>query len=88
MRKSAMNFKLELLEAIPADEQVTIYEQGEFFDLCRGIHIPSTSKIKAFKLLCIAGAYWRGESDNQMLQRIYGTAFFKEFRPGRVSSPS
>ncbi len=70
--------KLELLEAIPADEQVTIYEQGEFFDLCRGPHIPSTSKIKAFKLLSIAGAYWRGDSDNQMLQRIYGTAFPKQ----------
>ncbi|WP_347549341.1 threonine--tRNA ligase [Pseudalkalibacillus hwajinpoensis] len=70
--------KLELLEAIPADEQVTIYEQGEFFDLCRGPHIPSTSKIKAFKLLSIAGAYWRGDSENQMLQRIYGTAFPKQ----------
>ncbi|MDO6656110.1 threonine--tRNA ligase [Anaerobacillus sp. 1_MG-2023] len=70
--------KLELLEAIPADEQVTIYEQGEFFDLCRGPHVPSTSKIKAFKLLSIAGAYWRGDSENQMLQRIYGTAFPKQ----------
>ncbi|MBN8208559.1 threonine--tRNA ligase [Bacillus sp. NTK071] len=72
------DLKLELLEAIPADEQVTIYEQGEFFDLCRGPHVPSTSKIKAFKLLSIAGAYWRGDSDNQMLQRIYGTAFPKQ----------
>ncbi|WP_270179539.1 threonine--tRNA ligase [Alkalihalobacillus sp. CinArs1] len=72
------DLKLELLEAIPADEDVTIYEQGEFFDLCRGPHVPSTSKIKAFKLLSIAGAYWRGDSDNQMLQRIYGTAFPKQ----------
>ncbi|MDQ0481341.1 threonine--tRNA ligase [Guptibacillus hwajinpoensis] len=72
------DLKLELLEAIPADEQVTIYEQGEFFDLCRGPHVPSTSKIKAYKLLSIAGAYWRGDSDNQMLQRIYGTAFPKQ----------
>lgn len=72
------DLKLELLEAIPDDEQVTIYEQGEFFDLCRGPHVPSTSKIKAFKLLSIAGAYWRGDSENQMLQRIYGTAFPKQ----------
>ncbi|MDQ0220102.1 threonine--tRNA ligase [Peribacillus cavernae] len=71
-------YKLELIDAIPADEQVTIYEQGEFFDLCRGIHVPSTGKIKEFKLLSIAGAYWRGDSDNKMLQRIYGTAFFKK----------
>jgi threonyl-tRNA synthetase len=71
-------YKLELIEAIPAGEQVTIYEQGEFFDLCRGIHVPSTGKIKEFKLLSIAGAYWRGDSNNKMLQRIYGTAFFKK----------
>jgi threonyl-tRNA synthetase len=71
-------YKLELIEAIPADEQVTIYEQGEFFDLCRGVHVPSTGKIKEFKLMSIAGAYWRGDSKNKMLQRIYGTAFFKK----------
>lgn len=71
-------YKLELIEAIPAEESVTIYEQGEFFDLCRGVHVPSTGKIKEFKLLSIAGAYWRGNSDNKMLQRIYGTAFFKK----------
>lgn len=71
-------YKLELIEAIPADEKVTIYEQGEFFDLCRGVHVPSTGKIKEFKLLSIAGAYWRGDSNNKMLQRIYGTAFFKK----------
>lgn len=72
------HLKLELLEDIPEDEQVTIYEQGEFFDLCRGVHVPSTSKIKTFKLLSISGAYWRGNSDNQQLQRIYGTAFEKK----------
>ena len=66
------------MEAIPEDEQVSIYEQGEFFDLCRGVHVPSTGKLKEFKLLSIAGAYWRGNSDNKMLQRIYGTAFFKK----------
>ncbi len=70
--------KLELLEAIPEGETVSIYEQGEFFDLCRGIHLPSTGKIKEFKLLSVAGAYWRGDSNNKMLQRIYGTAFFKK----------
>ncbi|WP_110927181.1 threonine--tRNA ligase [Bacillus massiliglaciei] len=72
------NYKLELIEAIPSDQQVTIYEQGEFFDLCRGVHVPSTGKIKEFKLMSIAGAYWRGDSNNKMLQRIYGTAFFKK----------
>ncbi len=71
-------YKLELLEAIPEDEQVSIYEQGDFFDLCRGVHVPSTGKLREFKLLSIAGAYWRGNSDNKMLQRIYGTAFFKK----------
>ncbi|MGW8424375.1 threonine--tRNA ligase [Peribacillus simplex] len=71
-------YKLELIDAIPADQQVTLYEQGEFFDLCRGVHVPSTGKIKEFKLLSIAGAYWRGDSKNKMLQRIYGTAFYKK----------
>ncbi|MFD1851919.1 threonine--tRNA ligase [Oceanobacillus bengalensis] len=71
------DLKLELIEAIPEGEQVTIYEQGEYFDLCRGIHVPTTSKVKAFKLLSISGAYWRGDSNNKQLQRIYGTAFEK-----------
>lgn len=71
-------YKLELIEAIPEDETVTLYQQGEFIDLCRGVHVPSTGKLKEFKLLNIAGAYWRGNSDNKMLQRIYGTAFFKK----------
>ncbi|MEB8124804.1 threonine--tRNA ligase [Staphylococcus succinus] len=69
-------YKLELIDAIPEDELVTLYSQGEFTDLCRGVHVPSTSKIKEFKLLSTAGAYWRGDSNNKMLQRIYGTAFF------------
>ncbi|MFQ3877767.1 threonine--tRNA ligase [Staphylococcus xylosus] len=69
-------YKLELINAIPENENVTLYTQGEFTDLCRGVHVPSTSKIKEFKLLSTAGAYWRGDSNNKMLQRIYGTAFF------------
>ncbi|MDS3989252.1 threonine--tRNA ligase [Staphylococcus capitis] len=75
-------YKLELIDAIPEDESVTLYSQGEFTDLCRGVHVPSTSKIKEFKLLSTAGAYWRGDSNNKMLQRIYGTAFFdkKDFK--------
>ncbi|MBY7143193.1 threonine--tRNA ligase [Virgibacillus sp. NKC19-3] len=77
-REIGDDLKLELIDAIPEDEQVTIYQQGEFFDLCRGIHVPSTNKIKAFKLLSISGAYWRGDSNNKQLQRIYGTAFEKQ----------
>ncbi len=69
-------YKQELIDAIPADENVTLYSQGEFTDLCRGVHVPSTGKIKEFKLLSTAGAYWRGDASNKMLQRIYGTAFF------------
>ncbi|WP_374020435.1 threonine--tRNA ligase [Paenibacillus thiaminolyticus] len=70
--------KLDLIRDLPEDSVITIYDQGEFFDLCRGPHVPSTGKIKVFKLLSLAGAYWRGNSDNQMLQRIYGTAFAKK----------
>ena len=69
-------YKQELIDAIPEDENVTLYSQGEFTDLCRGVHVPTTAKIKEFKLLSTAGAYWRGDSNNKMLQRIYGTAFF------------
>ncbi|ADH98880.1 threonine--tRNA ligase [Salisediminibacterium selenitireducens] len=72
------DLKLELLEDIPKGEQISIYEQGEFFDLCRGVHVPQTSKLKKFKLLTVNGAYWRGDSNNKMLQRIYGTAFPKQ----------
>lgn len=71
-------YKLELIRDLPEDSVLSIYDQGEFFDLCRGPHVPSTGKIKVFKLLSVAGAYWRGNSDNKMLQRIYGTAFFKK----------
>jgi len=70
--------KLELIRDLPAESVITIYDQGEFFDLCRGPHLPSTGKIKSFKLLSVAGAYWRGDSKNKMLQRIYGTAFAKK----------
>ncbi len=70
--------KLELIRDLPEDAVITIYDQGEFFDLCRGPHVPSTGRIKAFKLLSVAGAYWRGDSKNKMLQRIYGTAFAKK----------
>lgn len=70
--------KLELIRDLPESAVISIYDQGEFFDLCRGPHLPSTGKIKAFKLLSVAGAYWRGDSKNKMLQRIYGTAFPKK----------
>ena len=72
------DLKLELIDDIPEGEPISIYEQGEFFDLCRGVHVPHTGKIKVFKLLSISGAYWRGDSNNKMLQRIYGTAFEKQ----------
>jgi len=72
------NLKLELIRDLPEEAVITIYDQGEFFDLCRGPHLPSTGRIKAFKLLSVAGAYWRGDSKNKMLQRIYGTAFPKK----------
>lgn len=72
-------YKLELLESIPEDETVTIYWLGEdFFDLCRGPHVEHSGMVKAFKLLSVAGAYWRGDSRNKMLQRVYGTAFWKK----------
>jgi threonyl-tRNA synthetase len=68
-------YKAEIIESIPANEDLSLYEQGDFTDLCRGPHVPSTGKLKVFKLMKIAGAYWRGNSDNEMLQRIYGTAW-------------
>jgi threonyl-tRNA synthetase len=78
-KKNNEPFKVELVDAIPADETVTFYRQGNFIDLCRGPHAPSTKKIgHAFKLMTVAGAYWRGDSKNPMLQRIYGTAFFTD----------
>ncbi|MEK4440372.1 threonine--tRNA ligase [Bacillus sp. PK3-056] len=68
-------FKLELLETIPSNESISLYQQGEFIDLCRGTHLPSTGFIKAFKLMRVSGAYWRGDSDKEVLQRVYGVAF-------------
>ena len=73
------HYKAEIIESIPGEEEITLYRQGEFIDLCRGPHLASTAKIgKAFKLMKLAGAYWRGDSRNEMLQRIYGTAWFNE----------
>ena len=74
-RNQGEEYKAEIIESIPANEDLSLYEQGGFTDLCRGPHVPSTGKLKAFKLMKIAGAYWRGNSDNEMLQRIYGTAW-------------
>ncbi|MEM9102794.1 MAG: threonine--tRNA ligase [Pseudomonadota bacterium] len=83
MRDDAVNFfremgeeyKAEIIASIPQGEEISLYRQGDFIDLCRGPHVPSTGKIKAFKLMKVAGAYWRGDSNNPMLQRIYGTAW-------------
>lgn len=69
-------YKVELITDLPDNEEITVYDQGDFVDLCRGVHVPSTGRIQVFKLLSVAGAYWRGNSDNQMMQRVYGTAFF------------
>ena len=71
-------YKALIIEGIPAQEQLSLYKQGDFIDLCRGPHVPSTGKLKAFKLMKLAGAYWRGDSKNEMLQRIYGTAWVNE----------
>lgn len=81
-REEALNlfkedpYKIELIQDLPEDEIISIYEQGDFIDLCRGVHVPSTGRIQVFKLLSLAGAYWRGNSNNKMMQRVYGTAFF------------
>jgi len=69
------HYKAEIIESIPANEVLSLYKQGDFIDLCRGPHVPSTSKLKIFKLMKLAGAYWRGDSNNEMLQRVYGTAW-------------
>ena len=69
------HYKAEIIESIPSNEALSLYRQGDFVDLCRGPHVPSTSKLKAFKLMKLAGAYWRGDSNNEMLQRVYGTAW-------------
>jgi threonyl-tRNA synthetase len=69
------HYKAEIIASIPADQDISLYGQGDWFDLCRGPHVPSTGKLKAFKLMKVAGAYWRGNSENEMLQRVYGTAW-------------
>lgn len=69
-------YKVELITDLPTDEIITVYQQENFVDLCRGVHVPSTGRIQVFKLLSLAGAYWRGNSNNKMMQRVYGTAFF------------
>ena len=74
-RNQGEAYKAEIIESIPADQDLSLYQQGGFTDLCRGPHVPSTGKLNAFKLMKIAGAYWRGNSENEMLQRIYGTAW-------------
>ncbi|GAA5005917.1 threonine--tRNA ligase [Pseudoluteimonas lycopersici] len=71
-------YKAEIIESIPANEELSLYSQGEFTDLCRGPHVPGTDKLRAFKLMKVAGAYWRGDSNNQMLSRIYGTAWLND----------
>ena len=74
-RNMGEHFKVQIIEDLPDSEEISIYKQGEWMDLCRGPHVPTTGKIKAFKLTKVAGAYWRGDANNQMLQRIYGTAW-------------
>jgi len=74
-RQKGEEYKAQIIESIPADEELSLYEQGEFIDLCRGPHVPNTSHLGQFKLTKLAGAYWRGDSNNEMLQRIYGTAW-------------
>nr|MCU0804196.1 TGS domain-containing protein [Burkholderiales bacterium] len=71
-------YKAEIIASIPEGEDVSLYREGDFIDLCRGPHVPSTGKLKVFKLMKVAGAYWRGDSKNEMLQRIYGTAWAKK----------
>ncbi|ABF08046.1 threonyl-tRNA synthetase [Cupriavidus metallidurans CH34] len=71
-------YKAEIIASIPADQEIGLYREGSFVDLCRGPHVPSTGKLKVFKLMKVAGAYWRGDSNNEMLQRIYGTAWAKK----------
>jgi threonyl-tRNA synthetase len=72
------HYKAEIIDSIPQGEDVSLYEEGNFTDLCRGPHVPSTAKLKVFKLMKVAGAYWRGDSKNEMLQRVYGTAWAKK----------
>jgi threonyl-tRNA synthetase len=71
-------YKAEIIESIPANEELSLYSQGDFIDLCRGPHVPGTDKLRAFKLMKVAGAYWRGDHRNEMLQRVYGTAWLND----------
>ena len=71
-------YKAQIIESIPGNEELSLYSQGEFIDLCRGPHVPNTNKLRAFKLMKVAGAYWRGDSNNEMLQRVYGTAWLND----------
>ncbi len=77
-KEQGEDYKAEIIGSIPAGEKISLYREGEFIDLCRGPHVPSTGKLKVFKLMKVAGAYWRGDSNNEMLQRIYGTAWAKK----------
>jgi len=77
-REQGEVYKAEIIASIPQGEEISLYEQGGFVDLCRGPHVPSTGKLKVFKLMRLAGAYWRGDSKNEMLQRVYGTAWAKK----------
>lgn len=72
------HYKAEIIESIPSNEELSLYSQGEFIDLCRGPHVPNTGKLRAFKLMKLAGAYWRGDAKNEMLQRVYGTAWLND----------
>src|SRR5437763_508926 len=72
------HYKAEIIASIPSNEPISLYREGDFIDLCRGPHVPSTGKLRVFKLMKVAGAYWRGDSKNEMLQRIYGTAWAKK----------
>jgi threonyl-tRNA synthetase len=77
-RDKKEEYKAQIIESIPANEELSLYAQGDFVDLCRGPHVPYTNKLKVFKLMKVAGAYWRGNSDNEMLQRVYGTAWLND----------
>ena len=77
-RDQGERYKAEIIASIPSGDEISLYQQGDFVDLCRGPHVPSTGKLKVFKLMRLAGAYWRGDSKNEMLQRVYGTAWAKK----------
>ena len=86
-RDMGEEYKAKIIEDIPQGEQISLYRQGNFIDLCRGPHVPGTGKLKAFKLMKVAGAYWRGDSRNEMLARIYGTAWTSKETARRLPAP-